>query len=323
VRARSAAALLAATALAAGACSSAPKTPVAHYVHVTLLPARPLSAAQLATASSVLGKRLAALHFFGAAVTVSGANLLVTVEDHDAAALPAVAGEVGALRIRPVLAEASAAVGGATGSGAGGGAATPTPTASGGPFVPLSGVAAPGTASPVLAVVRGAYARWSCATDMDPTNGGDAPSDYTVGCTSDGRTKYLLGPAVLSGADIQTARAAMDTQTQKWLIVLTFTPQGSAGWQQLTARAASLPRPPGCAPPRGCDGIAMVLDGKVEEAPFVDPSVAGKGIAGGSAQITGAFTAVEAEALANILDYGALPAPFTVGSAATGTASPG
>jgi protein-export membrane protein SecD len=52
------------------------------------------------------------------------------------------------------------------------------------------------------------------------------------------------------------------------------------------------------------DFFAIVLDGKVQSAPYIKGA-----ITGGSGQITGTFTATEAKSLATILSYGALPYP--------------
>ncbi|MGH3946878.1 MAG: SecDF P1 head subdomain-containing protein, partial [Pseudonocardiaceae bacterium] len=94
----------------------------------------------------------------------------------------------------------------------------------------------------------------------------------------------LLGPAAITGDDVDGASAAFDAQNIRgWLVNVDFA-DGEA-WQQLTAQAA-------CAPPGDPSRrIAIVLDDRVISSPQVDPSVGcGAGILGGSTQITGSFT---------------------------------
>jgi preprotein translocase subunit SecD len=57
------------------------------------------------------------------------------------------------------------------------------------------------------------------------------------------------------------------------------------------------------------DFFAIVLDGVVQSAPSLQSQ-----LTGGSGRITGSFTKVEAQNLANILTYGALPYPLGEGS---------
>jgi hypothetical protein len=284
---------------ALAACSSSPAPPVS--VDVTLRPARPASPSELADSARILQRRLTALRFTAAHVRVAGDHLVAAVTKTDAPGLAGVVSVIGALRVRRVLAETTAL-----------GNVAPSPTAAGGHVVGTAGPA-PGSAGAQLARVRRAFLAWSCATDVAPTHGADATTDYIVACSPDGRSKFLLAPADLTGADIKTARAAMDTVTKQWLIVLTFTTTGASSWQHVTGEVAALPKPPTCGLPHGCNGVAFVLDGKVESAPFVAPSVAGSGITGGVAQITGQFTGEQAESLADILSYGALPVAFSVG----------
>jgi preprotein translocase subunit SecD len=58
-----------------------------------------------------------------------------------------------------------------------------------------------------------------------------------------------------------------------------------------------------CSPPKGCNAVAIVLDGVVQSAPTIQSD----GIPGGVAQITGHFSRDDADSLASILRYGALP----------------
>ncbi|MFF2849075.1 protein translocase subunit SecD [Streptomyces sp. NPDC058001] len=114
-----------------------------------------------------------------------------------------------------------------------------------------------------------------------------------------------LGPAALTGADVDGAEAQLDQQTALgWFVTLDLKGAGKGLWTRLTADAACVPAGD---PARR---IAIVLDDKVISSPQVDPSVAcGTGITGGSTQITGNFDREEARELALLVSGGALPTP--------------
>jgi len=112
-----------------------------------------------------------------------------------------------------------------------------------------------------------------------------------------------LGPPALTGDLIADATAATDPQRgASWFVNLSFTGEGVDGWRDVTAEAA-------CAAP-GDPGrrVAIVLDDQIISSPQVDPSIAcGVGIPGGGTEITGSFTAKEAQELAALVRGGSLP----------------
>jgi preprotein translocase subunit SecD len=178
----------------------------------------------------------------------------------------------------------------------------------------------PGSQSPTLTqAFQTAFQTWNCAKNPDPTNGVDNPGDYIIACDSadsGGANKYLLAPAGVEGTDVKTATAALDPQTGiGWQVNLSFTGSGSSKWQSLTSKAytAQNGAQPNstCAPPTGCNAVAIVLDGNVESAPYIQTA---GGIPGGQAQISGNFTQASANTLANVLKYGSLPLRFGVPS---------
>ncbi|MFI6942747.1 protein translocase subunit SecD [Streptomyces sp. NPDC050418] len=118
-------------------------------------------------------------------------------------------------------------------------------------------------------------------------------------------TPLRLGGAQLTGEQVKEAEALIDQQgTGGWLVTVDFAGAGTTGWSRLTGAAACHPAGD---PQRR---VAIVLDGKVISSPQVDPSVTcGKGIPGGSTQITGSFAADEARELALLVNGGALPVP--------------
>jgi SecD/SecF fusion protein len=117
-----------------------------------------------------------------------------------------------------------------------------------------------------------------------------------------------IGPSALTGEGVDGAEAELDPQgLSRWFVTVDFKGNGGAAWQKLTAAAA-------CAAPNDpTRRVAIVLDDQVISSPQVDPSVPCEvGIAGGSTQITGSFTAKEAKDLAVLIRGGALPVPVEV-----------
>jgi preprotein translocase subunit SecD len=164
---------------------------------------------------------------------------------------------------------------------------------------------APGSFGKTAADVQAYFASLDCATTPNPTEGLDDPNDYIVACDKEAGLKYILGPAEVEGAQISSADATVDPQSNEWQVLLDFNSKGAGQWLKLTQKAAKQPQvSAGCQPPTGCNAVAIVLDGEVQSAPYIsDPN----GIPGGRAQITGNFTQSRAKTLANVLKFGALP----------------
>ncbi|MFM8937643.1 MAG: protein translocase subunit SecD, partial [Actinomycetota bacterium] len=83
-------------------------------------------------------------------------------------------------------------------------------------------------------------------------------------------------------------------------VSLDFTGDGTRKFGQLTQDVVNLPAPQ--------NQVAIVLDGVVVSAPRINEA-----ILGGQAQITGSFSQLEAQDLANVLKYGSLPLAFDRG----------
>ena len=138
---------------------------------------------------------------------------------------------------------------------------------------------------------------------LPPAQYGDATGTAT--CPT--QTSGCISPQSIVGAQIDPALPAQFTGKQldpggisaavdsanpgNWLVNFAFS--GSAGSDFATWTAAHVN-----------DFFAIVLDGKVQSAPYIKGA-----ITGGSGQITGTFTSAEAKSLATILSYGALPYP--------------
>ena len=129
----------------------------------------------------------------------------------------------------------------------------------------------------------------------------DNPDLWLGTCERTGAIKYNLQPAFIKGTSITNATAALPQNGVGWTVSLTFDSEGAKQLADASTRLTALPEC-GAAGANPCNAFAIVLDGVVVSAPrFNEP------ILGGSAQITGNFTAQEAKDLASILKYGALP----------------
>jgi len=119
-----------------------------------------------------------------------------------------------------------------------------------------------------------------------------------------------VGPAALEGADVSDAVPFFEPNSAVWGVNLELTGEGAGKFASVTALAAAFP----VGDPRR--QIAIVLDGDVVSAPAVNPDVSPEtGISGGQATITtgqGDGAQDEANQLASVLRYGALPVEFEV-----------
>jgi preprotein translocase subunit SecD len=167
---------------------------------------------------------------------------------------------------------------------------------------PATGDAAATPAAGVSAEVNAKFAALDCTKpeNLQGTSS-DLPSDVLVTCDRAGGSKYILAPAEVLGRQISAASAGLDTQAgSAWFVSLEFDNEGTSAFGALTSRVTSLPEP--------TNQVAIVLDGLVVSAPRITEA-----IPSGNAQITGSFTQLEAQDLANVLKYGALPLAFDRG----------
>jgi preprotein translocase subunit SecD len=146
---------------------------------------------------------------------------------------------------------------------------------------------------------------------LNPVNqAGGSPDDpelWLGTCDQDGAAKYTLQPAFIQGTNVTDASAQLPQQgVGGWVVSLNFDSEGARALASASQELSALPEcVPGGASP--CNAFAIVLDGVVVSAPrFNEP------ILGGQAQIEGSFTSQEAQDLANVLSYGALPVNLDV-----------
>ena len=196
--------------------------------------------------------------------------------------------------------------------------ATPEPSASASPSAsPSASDAASPSASPSSSAAAGTtivqanenspeyqaeLANLDC-TSPEIYNGGtpDDPTKWLGTCEKTGAAKYNLQPAFIKGTNVTSASAVIQQNGVGWVVSLQFDSEGAAALADASKTLSALPEcgTPGANP---CNAFAIVLDGTVVSAPrFNEP------ILGGQAQIEGNFTAQEANDLASVLKYGALP----------------
>jgi preprotein translocase subunit SecD len=189
-------------------------------------------------------------------------------------------------------------------------AASASPAASG--SAKPSGTASPTPSSSAAASASEAkaaslFATLNC-TDKTAIKAAAAalPADYIATCDRDNTAKYLLGPSEVSGTDVSSAQAVPVTvsgsPTGAWQIDLTFNAKGASEFATATQTLYQQFQ-------SGQGGqFAITLDGVVQSAPAVNQGA----ITGGQAQITGSFSQQQADDLATVLNYGALPLKFEI-----------
>ncbi|WP_206739377.1 protein translocase subunit SecD [Streptomyces sp. L2] len=191
---------------------------------------------------------------------------------------------------------------------------TPSGSASSTPKTSPSPSASGGTSADV-AKLQAVYATLDCTKPDERAKvvQNTKPSDPIVACGENDKvwSKYILGPAAVDGTEVKKASAVFDTQgASGWQVQMTFTGTGSKKFADITGQLAQK---------QGVQTeFGIVLDGDVVSSPTVHES-----ITGGQAEISGSFTQAEAQSLANVLSYGALPLSFQKETITTVTAALG
>jgi len=151
------------------------------------------------------------------------------------------------------------------------------------------------------------FAALDC-TDPENLGGrelGDSESGH-VACAVEGNEKIAMGPVEMDGSDVKTATSGPEmtqqgTLTGRYEVRLEFNAEGAKTFGEVTTRLIDLEDPR--------NRFAILLDGVIISAPSVNNA-----ITNGKAVITGNFTQVQAEDLANQLKFGAIPLTLTLQS---------
>ena len=300
---------------------------------------KPPSSAALDQARQIIERRVNGLGVAEAeVVTQSPDRIVISVPGANGDAAKSV-GQTAQLRLRPVIYSAAAAAtppaGAATPTASTSGSASPAASASASAqpsgsatpqgFAPASTASAPAAppaatapaatapadagppATPPAGVDPKQYAqaladfdKLTCAPNSGASASLDKPGDVIASCDQNGGSKYLLNKAIIEGTEIAGASAVAPTSTSpQWTVSLDFKGSGQATWARYTSQhnVTVTPNDP-------ANNVAFVLDGKTISAPAI------QGTINGQTQITGSFTQSEAEDLANVLKYGALPLTF-------------
>jgi preprotein translocase subunit SecD len=146
------------------------------------------------------------------------------------------------------------------------------------------------------------FAKLDCAKNPKPSANSDNPNSQILACSQDKKVKFVLDKAKVLGKDVTKATAGIPQGAlgEQWQVDLSFNGTGTKAFGDLTTQAY---QQPANTPRRQ---IAIVLDGQVVSYPAINDGP----ITAGSATISGDFGQQEAEDLANILKYGALPLKF-------------
>ncbi|MFM7030452.1 MAG: protein translocase subunit SecD [Micrococcales bacterium] len=216
------------------------------------------------------------------------------------------------LQFRPVLATSAGVATSAVGTPSANPSASPTASAT---QTATSAPIATSSASPsnpsdlnwVTRAIQTKYEALDCANSFRKPGQVDNDKEPLVTCSTDGTTKYILGPVEIQGSDIANAQAGTQTSstgvsTGQWVINLAFNGKGTGEFAATTKRLYPLSSPQ--------NQFAVTLDGYVITAPQTNAV-----ITNGQAEISGNFTADSSKSLANQLKYGSLPIGFTVQSA--------
>lgn len=282
-------------------------------VQVVCSAAHPSTSAQLQADGAVISKRLQQLGARDGTVRVQGNDsLVISVPGGSEQSARNLCAQ-DRLDLRPVVMPAvSVSRSGATRNSNPFGALTFAIPANETDFVRLSAVE--------QGQLKAALARLDCAWAA-----GEPRSAATYSFACDGgnnltaRVAYLLGPAIVTGAEIATATAqapnASAGQTQ-WAVVVTFTPSGQAAWSRYTgAHHAGATQAPGTVTQCGAAGtpcadyVSFGLDGVALSVPVSEAQITGP-----DTQITGDFTEASAKAIADRLSAGSLLVPLHVAS---------
>nr|WP_196791898.1 protein translocase subunit SecD [Motilibacter deserti] len=313
---------------------------------VVLLPRTDTGAAptddQLDQAVDIIRQRVDARGVTESEIQTQGDNIVVSVPGATGAETVKLIASTAKLTFRPVLAVTGAAPIAEptpTPSGeASAPAAEPSPTASSnGRVVPNALRAAeptpaatqtapapepapvptedPAAADPTANIppeVQQEFTDKDCTAAENRGGGVEFPAEETVvACDREGSAKYLLGPVLVQGENVDDATAGLTPNTANdWLVQLDFDGEGTRQFSDATQSLVAKAAPE--------NAFAIVLDNAVISAPTVQGA-----ITDGNAQITGDFSETEARDLANVLRYGALPLAFEQGEVNTISATVG
>ena len=261
-----------------------------------------LSSANMSTTVNIIRNRVDGMGVSGSSVDSQGGNVVVQLPNvKDPQAVINKIGQTAQLYFRPVLCAAGPYTKPAKGAKAPG----PLPSSCSSPQYSLQ---APNlTVTPSSNAPNG-YSSNLSSIPPDPALSSypsssplTDPSSYKNHAVllpvsgTHGSTRYLLGPAEMTGTAIASASAQF--VNGQWVVDAKTTGAGAALWDKVAKQNFH-------------EMIGMDLDGQVVSAPLTQPSQAAFSSFGGNIEISGSFTQSSAQTLALDLNYGALPVPL-------------
>lgn len=180
-------------------------------------------------------------------------------------------------------------------------APSPTPTATATATPRPTATPSPAPTQPGQLTVEQALSTIDCSDPEDRARVADSfgnparNGEEIVSCDVNGDAKYILGPAEMTGKDVETADATIPVSTGQissggWVVQLEM--KSARRWGEVTEKYVG-------------QQLAIVLDGLTQSAPTINEK-----IPDGNAEISGSFNERSARELANVLRYGALPVQF-------------
>jgi preprotein translocase subunit SecD len=181
-------------------------------------------------------------------------------------------------------------------------AATPSPSPSASASGSNSSAPDPTSLEWVTPELQTLFAALNCADPGAVDSLIDDPAKPLVTCDQTGAVKYILGPVVVPGSEIQDAAAGYQALPSGQMsniveIQLTLKSTGAKEYADISREMVNLSEPQ--------NQLAATLDSKVIVAPRFNEA-----ILDGRASITGGFTIQGARDLAQQLKFGALPLSF-------------
>ena len=181
-------------------------------------------------------------------------------------------------------------------------AATPSPSPSASASGSNSSAPDPTSLEWVTPELQTLFAALNCADPGAVDSLIDDPAKPLVTCDQTGAVKYILGPVVVPGSEIQDAAAGYQALPSGQMsniveIQLTLKSTGAKEYADISRKMVNLSEPQ--------NQLAATLDSKVIVAPRFNEA-----ILDGRASITGGFTIETARDLAQQLKFGALPISF-------------
>jgi preprotein translocase subunit SecD len=258
---------------------------------VVLSPVGKFKSDTLDVAIDIIRNRVDSFGTLEPEITRQGSDIVIDlpgIKDRDKAI--ALVGKTAELRFRPVFtqlpSEAAQAKAATTTTTTAPGATTTTTTPP------------PSAAETKAAVAACDDAKLQTATDIPTTSrAADRRNVCVVLPDKPGgkaASRYYLGKAALTGkGTVDTAKAEFQSG-QGWTVKMDLTGSGSSKWDALAQEQFH-------------KQVAIVLDGLVQSAPTIQPSDQAFTSFGGTAVISGSFTQDEAENLAKLIRFGALP----------------